>query len=436
MKELKKEFWKYIMFAVMGMIGSSGTILADTFFVSHRLGSNGLAALNIAIAIFGLINGLGMMIGIGGASHYTVFKSQTRHCEANQTFTLSFAMALGIGVLFFLTGLYGSSWLAQCLGANQEILSLCTTYLRTILMFAPCFLLNHLFMSFIRNDGAPQLSMCMMIVGSFTNIILDYLFMYPFHMGILGAALATGLAPTISVLIAMIYILLKRNGFHFTTVPFHLSQLKTILEPGLSSFINEFSSGIVLVVFNFLILKFAGNIGVAAYGIVANLALIVLAIFNGVSQGIQPLLSRAYGQSQDQEIQYLYQKGRYIVSAIGIFVLCIAYLLSSHLVALFNHENHQTLQLLANEGLRYYFIGFLFLGYNYLTISLLSTTNQVSSAFSLSLLRGCIGIIIVACLFAFLWGLKGIWLAFPFVELMTMMIGKFMFSAQHFLKIS
>lgn len=427
MKELKKEFWKYMMFAVMGMIGSSGTILVDTFFVSHRLGPDGLAALNIAIAIFGLMNGLAMMIGIGGASRYTILKSQEHYHKANQTFTLSFAMALGMGILFLLTGLYGSSWLAQCLGANQDILSLCTTYLKTILMFAPCFLLNHLFMSFIRNDGSPQLSMCMMIVGSLTNMILDYLFMYPFHMGILGAALATGLAPTMSVIIAMIYILLKRNQFHFTKISFHLSQMKAIIEPGLSNFINELSSGIVLVVFNLLILKFAGNIGVAAYGIVANLALIVLAIFTGVSQGIQPLLSRAFGQGQDQDIQYLYQQGRYVVFIIGLCVLCIAYLLSSHLIALFNHENHQTLQLLANEGLRYYFIGFLFLGYNYLMIALLSTTNQVSSAFGLSLLRGCIGIIIVACLFAFLWGLKGIWLAFPFVELITMLIGKLKF---------
>lgn len=187
-------------------------------------------------------------------------------------------------------------------------------------MFAPCFLLNHLFMSFIRNGGSPQLSMCMMIVGSLTNMILDYLFMYPFHMGLLGAALATGLAPTMSVIIAMIYILLKRNQFHFTKISFHLSQMKAIIEPGLSSFINELSSGIVLVVFNLLILKFAGNIGVAAYGIVANLALIVLAIFTGVSQGIQPLLSRAFGQGQDQDIQYLYQLGRYVVFIIGLCV--------------------------------------------------------------------------------------------------------------------
>lgn len=90
-----------MMFAVMGMIGSSGTILVDTFFVSHRLCPDGLAALNIAIAIFGLMNGLAMMIGIGGASRYTILKSQEHHHKANQTFTLSFAMALGMGILFF-----------------------------------------------------------------------------------------------------------------------------------------------------------------------------------------------------------------------------------------------------------------------------------------------------------------------------------------------
>lgn len=436
MKHLKKEFWRYMMFAILGMIGSSGTILADTFFVSHRLGSEGLAALNIAIAIFGLLNGLGMIIGIGGATRYSIYKAQQRHGEANQTVTLSFQMTVGLGCLFFFMGLYGASGLAKCLGANQAILPLCTTYLRTILMFAPSFLLNHLFMSFVRHDGSPQLAMLMMISGSLTNIVLDYLFMYPLHMGILGAALATGLAPTISVFIACLYIFLQRHGFHLTRTSFQFSQLLTILKPGLSSFINEFSSSLVLVVFNLLILKLEGHIGVAAYGIVANLALIVLAIFTGVAQGLQPLLSRAYGQGQSQEIQYLYKKGCYVVLSIGICVLCMAYLLSSHLVALFNHENHQTLQLLADEGMRYYFIGFLFIGYNYLTISLLSTTNQVFSAFRLSLLRGCIGIIMGACLFTILWGMTGIWLAFPCVEFITMLIGKFKFSFRHFLEIS
>lgn len=107
------------MFAILGMIGSSGAILADTFFVSHRLGSEGLAALNIAIAIFGLLNGLGMMIGIGGATRYSIYKAQQRHGEANQTFTLSFQMTVGLGCLFFFMGLYGASGLAKCLGANQ-----------------------------------------------------------------------------------------------------------------------------------------------------------------------------------------------------------------------------------------------------------------------------------------------------------------------------
>ncbi len=383
--------------------------------------------MNIAVAIFGLMNGITLMIGIGGVCHYTFLKSQQRHHEANEFFTLSFTMALGVGICFFLTGYFGASWVARCLGAHQDILFLCTTYLKTVLMFAPCFLLNHLLMTFIRNDGAPQLSMLMMVIGSLSNIILDYLFMYLLHMGIFGAALATGLAPTISILIGAFYILLRKNGFHCVMITPKFLQIKRMMEPGISSFINEFSSSLVLIVYNSLIFHLAGNIGVAAYGIIANLALIVVAIFNGISQGIQPLFSQAYGRNKDEDIQYLYQKGCFLVVMMGLCILTIAYFCSYQLVSLFNHDNHSMLQLLAHEGMKSYFIGFLFIGYNYLMIVLLSTMNQASLAFRLSFFRGCLGIIIVVCLFTWLWGLQGLWLAFPFIELLTMLMVLFQY---------
>lgn len=423
MRSVKKDFWKYISFGIFGMLGSSGTILADTFFVSDCLGSDGLAALNIAISIFGLINGTGLMLGVGGATRYSIYKSQKRNREADQTFTLAFCCAIGIGVCFLMVGLYGAARIARFLGADTDLLSLCTVYLRTVLCFSPCFILNHLFMTFIRNDGSPKLSMSIMITGSIANIVLDYSFMYLLNMGIFGAALATGLAPVIGLAIASIHFFTKRNGFHFELVKPDLSKLKRILEPGLSSFMNEFSSSIVLLVFNLLILKFAGNIGVAAYGIVANLALIVLAIFTGISQGIQPLLSRAFGKGNSSEVLFLYQKARFLAFLTGLCVLCAAYLFSPALVFIFNSENHTGLQQLAEEGIKYYFTGFLFIGYNYVTTSLFSTTDQTGAAFVLSVFRGCVGIVAAAYLFSEFWGMKGIWLAFPFVEVVTMIVG-------------
>ncbi len=423
MANAKKNFWKYITLSILGMLGSSGTILADTFFISNRLGADGLAALNLSISVFGLMNGLGLLFGVGGATRYATFQSQKEDHRANQAFTRSFLLALFFGIALFTVGLLFSHPLAQALGANQEILPMCAVYLKTILLFAPCFLLNHLFMAFLRNDNNPKLAMAVMVVGSLSNIVLDYTLIYPLDMGMFGAALATGLSPVIGLGIASLHILTRKNHFHLVPTHMDVSRIAETAAPGLSSFVNELSSSIVLVVFNLLILRQAGNLGVAAYGIVANLALMVLAVFTGLSQGIQPLLSRAYGAGNMEEVRYLYRKGRFLALAIGVCVVSISLLATPALVSCFNGEHDPALQALAETGVRLYFIGFFFVGYNYLTAAFLSTTEQSKAACSLSIFRGCLGITGAACLLSALWGMLGIWMAFPVVELGTMALG-------------
>lgn len=291
----KNEFGKYVSLSILGMLGSSGTILADTFFVSNRLGADGLAALNLSIAVFGLINGLGMLFGIGGATRYTIFRSQGDGAGADRVFTAALLSALAAGLCFLCAGLFWPESIARALGAEGHLLPLCTAYLKTVLCFAPCFILNHLLMAFLRNDGNPRLAMCAMLAGSLANIALDYLFVYPLDMGLFGAALATGLAPVIGLAVSSLHIVTGRAHFHLTRDGLRLRELGRNIGPGLSACVNECSSGMVLVVFNLLLLRTAGSTGVAAYGIVANLALVVLSVFTGMSQGIQPLLSRAYG---------------------------------------------------------------------------------------------------------------------------------------------
>lgn len=419
-----RDFGKYISLSILGMLGSSGTILADTFFVSHRLGADGLAALNIAISIFGLINGLGMLLGVGGATRYTILRSQGQTDRANRTFTLAFLAAVGTGLCFWLAGLAGAPAIARALGANREILPLCATYLKTVLCFAPFFVLNHLFMAFLRNDGAPRLAMAVMITGSLANILLDYLFVYPLGLGIFGAALATGLSPVLGILVASLHLWRGHNRFHLVPVQPRPAALARIAGPGLASFVNEFSSCIVLVVFNRLILQAEGNTGVAAYGIVANLALVVLAIFTGIAQGLQPLLSDAYGRGDDRLLASLCRRGRRLAGGIGLGVCLLACAAAPTLVGWFNSEQNTLLQSLAEEGLRIYFVGFLFVGSNYLTAALLSTTGRARTAFALSVFRGCVGITAAAVGFAALFGMTGVWMAYPAVELATLLLGR------------
>ena len=143
-----RNFSKYITLSVLGMLGSSGTILADTFFIANKLGADGLAALNLSVSVFGLINGLGMMLGIGGAARYAICKSKGENQEADRTFTLALLTAVFCGVVLIICGTLFSGPAVRLLGADSHIVPMCQSYLRTVLCFAPFFILNHFFIHF------------------------------------------------------------------------------------------------------------------------------------------------------------------------------------------------------------------------------------------------------------------------------------------------
>lgn len=421
-QNLNRTFARYMSLNILGMLGMSGYILADTFFVSSRLGSDGLAALNLAISVFGFINGLGMMLGIGGATRYAICKAREDDREANASFTLSLVAGIGAGVVLVLFGLLFSRSLAGLLGAEDRILPMCAVYLRTAFLFAPFFILNHILVAFVRNDGSPKLAMTAMLVGSLSNIVLDYLFLYPLNMGIFGAALATGTAPIIGIAISSIHIFSGRSQFKAVPTGLSLRKMAAVAGLGIAAFINEFSSGITLVVFNLLVMHAAGTIGVAAYGVVANLALVVLSVFTGIAQGSQPLLSHAYGMQDLSVVRRVYHMALLLASALGLLALGAALLFPTQLVSLFNSEGNAALQAIAEPGLKLYFIGFLFVGFNFVSAALLGATEQAGASFRVSFFRGCLGIVPAACLFAFLFGMTGIWLAFPAVELVTLFL--------------
>lgn len=192
------EFRRYAAPGVLGMIGISCYILADTFFVAKGTGSLGLAALNIAIPAYNLMNGLGLMVGVGGATHYSLCRAQGDAVEADRTFTHTLLLGLCIALLFVLTGTFGVVPLSRLLGANAETLDMTAVYLRLLLCFAPFFVTNNVMIAFVRNDGEPGRAMAGMIAGSLFNIVFDWVFIFPCGLGMFGAALATGASPLVS----------------------------------------------------------------------------------------------------------------------------------------------------------------------------------------------------------------------------------------------
>ncbi len=410
------EFARYTFLNVLGMIGLSCYILADTFFVSKGLGTNGLAALNLAIPIYSFIHGSGLMLGIGGATKYSIVKVQKASENSDRIFTNTLYMGALLAILFMLTGFFFSDRLTMLLGADGEAAAMTKIYLKVILLFAPAFLFNDIFICFVRNDGNPRLSMTAMLLGSISNIILDYIFIFPLKLGILGAVLATGAAPVLSMLILSRHLIKKKNSFHLQRTKPSPVIIGSVISLGIPSLIAEMSSGIVMIVFNSIFMTLSGNVGVAAYGIIANLSLVVISIYTGIAQGMQPIISRAYGKgSQDSAMQTL-RYGIFTMLSLSAIIYLGIYFLSGFIAGIFNSEGNLQLQAIAVSGLKLYFTAVPFAGFNILLSSFFTSTEKALPSHLLSLLRGFILIIPMAFLLSYLAKATGLWLAFPITE--------------------
>lgn len=411
-----KEFAKYTSLNVLGMAGLSCYILADTFFISRGLGANGLAALNLAIPIYSFIHGSGLMLGMGGGTKYSIFKGQNASKNADAVFTNTLYFAMIFAGLFMMTGIFFSQDLTRLLGADAEVADMTKTYIQVILLFSPAFILNNLCICFVRNDGNPRLSMLAMLGGSFSNIILDYLLIFPLQMGILGAVLATGIAPVISILILSGHLLSAKRGFHAVWERPQTSIAKSCISLGFPSLVTEVSSGIVMIIFNMIILNLEGNVGIAAYGVIANLSLVVVAIFNGIAQGIQPVVSSAYGKREHETIRQFLRYGVSTVIVLSVMIYGVMVLFAGPITGIFNSEENVRLQELAENGMRLYFTVAPFVGFNILISAYFTSVEKAIPAQMISIARGFVLIIPMAFLLAVLAGITGVWMAFPVTE--------------------
>lgn len=409
-------FLKYVSANVLGMIGYSCYILADTFFIARGIGSDALAALNLVLPAYSLMNGTGLMIGMGAASRYTISSTKPEGTLHRTIFTHALYLMVFAAVIFSSSGILFPDKIAAVLGADADTIGYATDYIRILLMFSPLFLGNNLLLSFVRNDGAPRLSMTGMIVGSLTNIVLDYVFIYPLGMGMTGAALATATAPVVSMLIMSVHFIKKRNHFRPVRTRLSLVRWGDICTLGVSSLVTELSSGVVIIVFNYLILGLNGNTGVAAYGILANIALVLVSIYTGIGQGVQPIVSRYAGKDGEEQRRNL---RRYALATSLSFAL-LSYLLIAvfavPLADLFNREHDPILTDIASNGMRIYFVSLFFSGINIVAAAFLSSADCPKQAFAVSILRGFVLIIPVAWILSVLFGLTGIWMAVPVTE--------------------
>lgn len=418
MKE-RKEFAKYVSQNVLGTVGVSLYILADTYFIAQAVGPNGITALNLVLPVYSIIFAFGQMIGIGSAIRYGIAKSQGSE-EKDLLFGNAIFFVLLASALFMLVGALSPEQLLRALGADEVIVAVGKNYTRIFMCFAPCFMLNYVCNAFVRNDGNPTTAMMATLFSSFFNILFDYILMFPLEMGMEGAALATAISPLLGVAICATHFFSKKNQVRLQFREISFSRLKQCCQVGFSAFVGEFSSAVITMAFNFMLLSLAGNMAVAAYGVIANTALVAVAVFNGVAQGSQPLISRSYGRGEKKITKSLVKMAVVTAFALSILVYVTVYGFAEKITAVFNSEGSVELARYSVPGLRIYFLGFLFGSVNMVGAVALSAMEKVKEAFVISTLRGFVLILICVLLLPQFFRMNGVWMAFPVTEFLTL----------------
>jgi putative MATE family efflux protein len=418
---IRRNFGRYVSQNILAMIGISCYVLVDTFFIAQAVGSEGITILNLCLPIYNFIAALGSMIGVGSAIEFAVHKAEG-HEDKDLYFYNAFWFCLIIGFVTMFLGLFASKQILYVMGADEELALGGIQYMRTFMFFGPTLVVNYAINAFVRNDGEPTLAMASTVAGSLFNIVFDYIFMYPLGMGMFGAALATAFSPFVEIAICSVHFFKPTNNIKFLWKMPSLGRLFSACKVGVSSFIGEFAVGITTTIFNYMILRLSGHVGVAAYGIIANLSLVFVAIFNGISNGNQPLISTAFGKGRKEEYHFLLKLGLEIALLISVISYIIVIVCSEGIISAFNSDGSIQLHDYAKMGLIIYFFGCIFAGLNTVIASYFSAQREALPALIISLARGVVLIGFFAVVLGLMFGMNGVWASYPVAEGVTLII--------------
>ena len=422
---LTKQFFKYVSQNIFGLLGTSCYILADTYFIAQAAGTDGVTLLNLCLPIYNLIFAFGSMIGLGAATRYAILRAQG-DARAQRYFSNAIFSVCILAVPFMLVGIFRPDGLLRLMGGDADIVALGMNYARIFLMFTPFFMCNYVVASFVRNDGDPSLAMVATLSGSLFNVVFDYIFIFPMGLGLPGAALATAISPILSIAVCSAHFIKKSNTITFVRKAPSVRLLAQSCQLGISGFVGELSSGVTTTVFNFLLLRLAGNVAVAAYGVVANFALVATAIFNGVAQGAQPLVSQCYGKNEMAGARKLLLLSCGTALGLAALLYGVVFGCTDALTALFNSENSALMAEFAHSGMRIYFVGYFFAGCNIVAAGYLGAVNRPAEASITSLCRGMVAIVVCSLVLSALFGMNGVWAAFPVSEAITLALTVFL----------
>lgn len=424
---LLKKFCRFVIPSIISMWIFALYTMVDGIFVARGVGEYALAAVNLSMPYTIFIFSLGLMMATGTSTLIAIFMGEGREEEARNTFNQNLVILVFAGVLLSLFTWFNLEKIAYFLGAAPETIEYVKGYLGWISVFAVFFIVSYNMEIFVKTDGCPPLQMVGVMTSAVTNIVLDYVFVIRLHMGVEGAAIATGIAQVVSTTLFVLYFAFKSKRLRFGKFRWNLKLYRRIIPLGMSDSITEMSGGLVIFLFNHMILSIIGNKGIVSYTVISYVNTLALNSMAGISQGAQPLVSFHYGAGEQKKYWKLFRYSFTAACISAAVFLIIAQLMPGAVVGLFLGNSDPELSAYSVSALRMYGLSFALVGFNVVTAGFFTAIERpvysviISSARSFVLLSACL-IAMTALL-----GENGIWLSTVVSEGLCLLITLFFF---------
>lgn len=418
-----RKLLKFTFPSIVMMIFTSVYGVVDGLFVSNFVGKTAFTAVNFAMPVLMIMGAVGFMFGTGGSAIIAKTMGEGKPEEAKKQFSLFVYASAGIGILLEVLGIIFLPAVLSLLGAEGEMLDSCVVYGRIILCALPALILQYVFQSFFITAEKPDLGLKVTVIAGVANMVLDALLMAVFPLGVIGAALATAISQSLGGIIPIVYFA-KDNPtpLRLTHPGFRGKTLVDACINGSSELLSSIAMSVVSMLYNVQLLHYAGEDGVAAYGVLMYVNLVFLAIYIGYSMGTAPIVSYHYGAENHAELQNLRKKSLVIIGISAVAMFLLAEVLARPLAMIFASYD----QALLNMTVRAFFIysfSFLFAGFAIWSSSFFTALNNGVVSAIISFLRTLVFQVAAVLVLPMIWGLDGIWLSIVIAEFMAVVLG-------------
>lgn len=408
--------------SVIMMVFTSIYGVVDGFFVSNFAGKTAFAAINLIMPFIMILGGMGFMIGTGGTALVSLVLGQKEQEKANRYFSMMIYLTIIMGIVLSGMGFAFMRPVAELLGATPEMMGDCVLYGRITIGFTTSFMLQNVFQSFLIAAERPKLGLAATVAAGVTNMMLDALFVGVFRWGVAGAALATGLSQCVGGILPLIYFIWPNTSqLRLTRTRLEWKPVLQACANGSSELMSNISASVVSMVYNFQLLRYLGENGVSAYGVLMYVQFIFVAIYIGYAVGAAPVVSFHYGAGNEAELKNMFRKSLCLVWEAGVVLTVLAFGLASPLARIFVGYDAE-LFALTRHAFQLFAFSFLMAGFNIFTSSFFTALNNGAVSAAISFMRTLIFQTASVLLLPLLLGVDGIWWAITAAEIFACML--------------